>query len=876
MSENKVLDKEINSILSRAHYLATQMIYQANVRKDKNKGDPKVGGHVSASSSALHILGALHLFVKKGWDFMCNKPHASPTDHAFNYLLDLFFKSDGTKFNEEEKNRAMMNLRAFPTEDSPHVFQSYHSAFDPDSHNFLPSGTVGIPPVHSGYLALAYRFARTHGYKVLDSHFWCVMGDSEFREGSLFEATPDFAEREIGQLTWILDYNRQSLDGHRITNQKIMGGTDSERIERTMTANGWEVIQVRHGRKRQALFKQKGGGEFRKFLERELSDYALQALLLIREPKQLKKEMGRKYPSLKDFLKRVSQEDLYESMRDLGGHDLKVLIKAFEQSKENSRKPTLVIAHTLKGWGLEMEALQGNHSLLPGKKEMEELREKQSLDKNTLFSGFKPDSGEDRFLKERGREIEREMKQQFELKKQNQLFFQEQMAKGGGVPQSFNINLKLASYPHTQWFLGQCTAKLTRIANTKENEVKKPLTEEEKRWLIAAQMLTTMAPDVGTSTNLNPTMDGKIFSSPVTEDLETEYGVKDPRVPDLIPNEENSDRFVRFEITEANTMSCMGSYGSMRDILGIPILPLMTVYDFFLKRALDQLFYNLYWGSSFILVGTPSGVTLSPEGAQHGWKSDIQIPNQIIWEPTFCQEMDWILSESIRRHLVNDNKGRSGVIIRGVTRGIDQKLLLKHLKRQLKYKKNQIPLSLNKYPLNGYTDESTVEALPQGEIMKILRSDVLKGAYSLVDYRGYADYVPGDNVVNIFSMGTLVTEALSAGEKLLEKGIYANVIVVTSPDLFVGHLARENDYFHLREGLGMGDDLLKVPCVSVHDGEPGILDNIGSLLGVRQESLAVRKHSKCGRPVDVYGYHGIDSKAVVSACHKVLVEEAGK
>ena len=891
--KDKVSKTEIDSIFSRAHYLATQMIYQANIRKDKNKGDPKVGGHASASSSALHILGALHLFIRKGYDFICNKPHASPTDHAFHYLLDLFFNPDGTRLNKQEKNKAMMRLRAFANDEYPHGFQSYHSVLDPDHQNFLPSGTVGIPPVHAGYLALAYRFARKHGYKVPEAHFWCVMGDSEFREGSLFEATPDFAEREIGHLTWILDYNRQSLDGHRITNKEIMGGTDSDRIEKTMAANGWEVIQARHGQKRQALFKEKRGEEFQRFLEEELSDYALQALLLIQDPKQLKEKIAKKYSALKDFLKQISDQTLHESLRDFGGHDLDVLVNAFNQSKKTTRQPTIVIAHTLKGWGLQMEALQSNHSLLPNKKEMEELRQKQGLDEKTLFAGFDFASGEGKFLKKRGDEIYREMQEQSELKKQNQAFFNEQITKNGGVPKSLDINLKLASYPHTQWMLGQCTAKLTRIANTKGNDQQKPLGEGEKRWLVASEMLTTMAPDVGTSTNLNPSMDGKIFSAPVTEDLEDEYGVKDPKVPDLIPNEENSDRFVRFEITEANTMSCMGSYGSMRDILGIPILPLMTVYDFFLKRALDQLFYNLYWGSSFILVGTPSGVTLSPEGAQHGWKSDIQIPNQITWEPTFCQEMDWILSESIKRHLTNDNRGRSGVIIRGVTRGIDQKLLLNGLKRQVRYKKNQTLMALKAYPLDGATDESTVPNPPETEIMESLRQDVLRGAYYLIDYRGYAGYDPGDNVVHIFSLGSMVTEALEASEKLLEKGIYANVIVVTSTDLLVGNLAHENNYSYLK-GLKVTGDLSlqptpdhqatvreilslsgrRVPCVSVHDGEPGLLDNIGSIVGVRHEALAVRRHSKCGRPVDVYGYHRIDAQSVMEACQKVLEETA--
>lgn len=886
----------LDTICSRAHYLANQMIYRANVRKDKSKGDPKVGGHSSASSSALHILGAIHLVCKTGFDHIANKPHASPADHAFNYLLDLFLKKDFSRFTEDEKNIAMMGLRAFASEEQPFVFQSYHSIYDCDNHNFFPSGTVGIPPVNAGYLALAYRFAKEHGYNVPDAHFWCVIGDSEFREGSLFEATPDFAERELGRLTWIVDYNRQSLDGHRIVNKNIMNGTDADRIERTMSANGWEVIQVRHGKKRQALFKKSGGDALQNWIENELSDYDLQSLLLVHDPAALKKEIATKHKSVAKFVKSISEKDIYEALRDFGGHDLDALTEAFEQSKKDTRRPTIVIAHTLKGWGLEMAASQGNHSALPHKDEMAALQKAQGLNEDTLFAGFSDKTKEGQFLKARGEQLHSEIVEQNNIKEKNWAEFGDS---GALIPDSLNINTKMANYPHTQWMLGQCTAKLTRIANTPADESKlkdgqKALTDEEKTWKPAAEMLTTMAPDVGTSTNLNPAMDGKIFGAPITEDLETELGVRDKKLPNLIPGEDNSDRFIRFEIAEANTMSCMGSYGRLRDTLGIPTLPLMTVYDFFIKRAHDQYFYNLYWKSSFILVGTPSGVTLSPEGAQHGWKSDLQIPNQITWEPAFVQELDWILADAIKRHATNDNEGRNGVLIRGVTRGIDQKALLKNLKAQARFKAESMPLAHKSYPLAGCTDESQVLAISDADIMQTLKNEVLRGAYYLVDYRGYGNYEPGDNVVNIFCMGALVTEALGASEALLEKGIYANVIVVTSPDLLCGNLAHENNYELLRNELGVNGDLVlkpslngnstvgdvvtlsgrRVPMVSVHDGEPGLLDNLGGIVGTRHEALAVRKHSKCGRPDEIYKFHSIDSDAVIEACGKVLSETA--
>jgi pyruvate dehydrogenase E1 component len=168
----------------------------------------------------------------------------------------------------------------------------------------------------------------------------------------------------------------------------------------------------------------------------------------------------------------------------------------------------------------------------------------------------------------------------------------------------------------------------------------------------------------------------------------------------------------------------------------------------------------------------------------------------------------------------------------------------------------------------------------------------LNGAYYLIDYRGYAGYEPGDNVVHIFAMGSPSTEAIKASRLLLEKGIYANVIVVTSPDLLLGNLAHADGYRHLRQGLGLNADLYvrgldagdggelrtlagrRVPIVSVHDGEIGLLDNIGSLVGVRQETLAVRKHSRCGRPSDVYRYHHLDADSLVEACGKVLAETA--
>ena len=244
--------------------------------------------------------------------------------------------------------------------------------------------------------------------------------------------------------------------------------------------------------------------------------------------------------------------------------------------------------------------------------------------------------------------------------------------------------------------------------------------------------------------------------------------------------------------------------------------------------------------------------------------------------------------------MLGDNEGRSGVLIRGVTRGADQKLLPLWLKRQARFKQNlegQL-LHAKAFPVGGAVDEATIESVSEEQMMEQLHADVLAGAYHLIDYRGYAGYEPGDNVVNIFAMGSLTTEAIRASELLLERGIYGNVIVVTSPDLFCGINAHENNYDLLKNRLGIDGNLYlqpagglsdgelmtvagrRIPVVSVHDGEAGLLDNIGSALGVRHECLAVRKHSKSGRPTDIYAYHHIDADSVVEAAGKVLSETA--
>ncbi len=352
----------LERIVERAFAQTMHMIHLANTRTDKRPGDPKVGGHPASCASSMHILSALHLVVRQPADYVCCKPHASPVDHSLHHLMQLFRRSPsdspgleaGTWLTPEEQKRAMTGLRQFANSDNPDVFQSYHARTDPDSFHFLPSGSVGIPPVVSVYMALAYRYASDHRWQVPQgAHFWSLIGDSEFREGSLLEVLPDAAERNLSNVTWIVDYNRQNLDGTRIPNERSLRGADCDRIERTAAANGWKVIQLRHGALRQRLFAMEDGDALRELFEGALSDYEYQQLLFSRDPARMRQRGAAEVPRAKRLLERLSDEELLAAFADLGGHDMAQIVRVLNECRLETQRPTLVIAHTVKGWHLE-------------------------------------------------------------------------------------------------------------------------------------------------------------------------------------------------------------------------------------------------------------------------------------------------------------------------------------------------------------------------------------------------------------------------------------------------------------------------------------------------------------------------------------------
>jgi pyruvate dehydrogenase E1 component len=263
---------------------------------------------------------------------------------------------------------------------------------------------------------------------------------------------------------------------------------------------------------------------------------------------------------------------------------------------------------------------------------------------------------------------------------------------------------------------------------------------------------------------------------------------------------------------------------------GVPLLPIGTLYDPFVARGLDALYHALYAGGRFIVVATPSGVTLSPEGGAHQSVITpgigVTLPDVAYWEPVFAREVEWILLDALAR-LHDSREGRSAYL-RLSTRPIEQ--------------------DLAPPPTASY------------------RAQVLRGGYRFVDARGESSYDPEANAVHVFAAGVTVQEALEAGRALREEGVFANVFVVTSPDLL---------YRDLRERRPYVEDLVSaeeegVPVVSVLDGHSHALAFLGGALGVPQLALGVDHFGQSGARADLYRHYGIDALAIAHAARVLL------
>jgi pyruvate dehydrogenase E1 component len=758
----------LRAIEQRVLWLATAIVHHAN-RVRPNPSGLKVGGHQASSASIVTIMTALWFEHLRRDDRVAVKPHASPVLHAINYLLG------------ELDERYLSTLRAHGG------LQSYPSrAKDPDPVDYS-TGSVGIgatAPIW-GALARRYVWSRQAASSPADAtdqdgargRQYSLVGDAELDEGACWEAILDPMVGELGEVVWIVDLNRQSLD-------RVIPNIGATRLQGMFDAAGWQVLTVKYGRLLEQLFTRPGGAALRQRID-DMSNPEYQRLLRC-TPEQLRERLPNESPELRALVGGLDDATLYAAVRNLGGHDLAALADAFAAIDDS--RPTVIFAYTVKGYGLASEGHPQNHSSQLTHAQFGALAQRSGTDPQAPWPRFAAGSAEARLCADAAARLRREP-----------------VPAGAVPPIPTDIGRTPGGVATTQAALGRALLDLTREAPD------------------AARRVVTLCPDVSSSTNLG----GWVNKVGVWSARErVDWFADDPETI-LHWRERPEGQHLELGIAETNLVGLLGELGATWSRWGEPLLPIGVLYDPFVERALEPWSFGIYAGGQSILVGTPSGVSLAPEGGAHQSITTpsvgLEQPGCVSYEPAFAIDVEWTLLAALARLGRPDG---SSSYLRLSTRPVDQTL-------------------------------AAVPADPAARERR--RRQVVAGAYPLrrVD----------QPTLTIAAMGAVVPQALVAAERLGSLGTAADVVCVTSPGLLF-------DAVQARAGRGGGQAWIldaafparrAAPLVTVLDGHPHTLAFLAGINQVRAVHLGVSRFGQSGDLEQVYRHHGLDTDSIVAA-----------
>ena len=605
MSRLAVLDRIQRKVL----WLGTYMVHHANAVRPNPDG-VKVGGHQASSSSIVSLLTALYFDALRPDDLVAVKAHASPAFYAIQYLRGRLTADD------------LRELRTFGG------LQAYPSRRKNGRIVDLSTGSMGLGAVQATFGALASRYVVDHFGGEPRGRVIVIVGDAELDEGNVAEALAEEVVARLSNVLWIVDVNRQSLD-------RIVPDGRLRQMRAMFEAAGWQVSELRWGRKLQRLFDKRGGERLRERLG-SMPNSEYQRLLrlpsgAVRKP-LLATDRGGIDRTLDRLLSDTSDAALAELVADLGGHDLRLLREALESAGEVRDRPSVIFAHTIKGWGLPLAGDPLNHTMLLTHGQIDELRGALGIAEGAEWDGFAPGSEED------------------ELTRKLPPLFASPSPRAPDVEIAAELD---ESYPpecSTQEAFGRVLGALSR----------QPI----------ADRIVTVSADVAITTHLAGWINRKGVYFPEAR--------RNPfaDVPQAMQWKESpAGQHIEIGIAEHNLFLLLGALGLSREILGETLLPIGTLYDPFVTRGLDALYHALYSGSRFVVAATPSGVTLSPEGGAHQSVITpgigVALPGIVFWDPTFAREVEWILLDALRG--IADGGGEAAYL-RLSTRPIDQAL----------------------------------------------------------------------------------------------------------------------------------------------------------------------------------------------------------
>ncbi len=773
----------LDAIQKRVLWLATNMIHHANYGRPNPDGT-KVGGHQASSASMVTIMTALYFHFLRHGDRVAVKPHASPVFHTIQYLLGQL------------PQEYLTELRAY------HGLQSYPSRTKDPDHVDFSTGSVGLGAVAPAFAALADQYAAAHFDYEATHRFIALIGDAELDEGNVWEAVFDSSLAKLGNLLWIVDLNRQSLD-------RVVPGIRAIQLKKLFEDSGWHVLEAKYGRTLQALFAQPDGDLLRRRID-EMPNEQYQALIRLPGAEMrghLTRLDGRPNAALARLLEQIPDDDLPPVLQNLGGHDLDVLLERMGEAFAETSRPTILFAYTIKGWGLPIAGHPLNHSMLLNQAQMDDLRAKLGIGADE-WAGFAPDSAEGKLCTAVAQRLYPPTEPA------------PQTIRPADLPQT--INIPANDEVSTQQTFGRILMSLSR-----EPEL--------------AKRLVTASPDVSVSTNLSGWIaKAGVYAHRLRRNYEKE--VAHPSNWSQGPEGQH----IELGISEMNLFMMLGMFGLADDLIGQQLIPIGTVYDPFVLRGLDAFVYALYSEAKFIVAGTPSGISLSPEGGAHQStvtpSLGLELPNLHAWEPAYAQELTWIVGEALRQFVVEDGRA---TYLRLSTKPVEQRPFLEAMQR----------IGAEK-----------------------LERQVLAGGYRLRDWRADADATHKEYLVHIAASGVMLPEALAAAEALREEGIPANVLNLTSPRrLFEtwqsnpwgrgpALLPAENNPFDWL--IPMNERY--APIVTVLDGASHALAWLGSVFGTAVVPLGVDQFGQVGTRAELYHHYQIDAEAIVDAALTAL------